>query len=117
MNIPVQKRPRRAKQAWIAERVFALGVLVLVLVAIMTLCGCKSPGAVEVSLMEIDCRTAEQLRAAAYMETAVYGGPAQPAVPSDEKAMPISWWSALFKMLTDLECDIHLVKVRWKGGV
>ena len=89
--------------------VTATGALILSLVFSG---GCVSPGCV--ALVDIDLRTPEQIEASRVADTAVFGTQAD-AMPVEKAALPLAWWEALFKMVTDIEGRVRLLYVAWGG--
>lgn len=89
---------------------------VLFRIAIIALClglaGCKSPGApLRFSVLDLDFRTPEQIQACQAADMAPFQESSAPATVGEAKALPLTWWQALFAMVSDLECRIRFVTI------
>jgi len=78
-------------------------VYVLISIMACALCGCYTvPSKGGIALIDLDFRTAEQIRAAQ-----------EPLMVPQEKVLPLSFWAGAFKMLTELECRLRLGVYEW----
>jgi len=93
-------------------------VLLIFFVALIAIClSCCGCGTLcsdrgRISLIDIDFRTPEQIRAGGYEAGAVYG---QPVVEqtATERVVPPSIWLAAIKVLTELECRFRFGTFEW----
>ena len=84
----------------------------LILTAVLTLAsGCASTSPGRMTIAEWDSRSPEQITAMVPADTAVFENPG--AAKSEEKAMPLEWWSALFDMVSGIRVRIRIGTLEW----
>lgn len=96
----------------LAKAVMFTAAVATLILSLLFGSGCRSPGCV--ALVDIDLRTPEQIEASRAADTAVFGAGAESA-QTQKAALPLAWWEALFKMVTDIEGRVRLLYVAWGG--
>lgn len=87
------------------------------LVGLMLCAGCATQG--RLGIVDIDFRKPAQIEAGAREAEAPYRDCDKDACVEPEVAaqgLPLEWYTALFDMVTKLECRITLFKLEWKDG-
>ena len=84
--------------------------LILIMIIGLALVGCASPG--RMSLIDLDLRTAEQLKEARYETYALYGEPV-PETKGDVQTKVFGWTQVL-DFLNVIKGRIRIFSVEWR---
>ena len=101
-----------ALAVFLSRHIGAFLNVVVVVLALGVCGGCASPGApLRFAVLDLDFRTPDQIRAGQVADCAPFQEPAAAAAVNTEKALPLTWWQALFAMVSDLEARLRVVAI------
>lgn len=83
----------------------------LLLFCLILLCGCMSPSQGRISLIHWDSRSADQLEAAKYTDSAVFYEVSDPY----RGARVVSGWKMILSFITQMKLKLSLCSIEWNS--